>query len=33
MCDKKGRHIDEVDFDLIPQNKQDKSGGHDIKVK
>lgn len=30
---KKGRHIDEVDFDLRPNLKTDKTGKHDIKVK
>lgn len=33
MLDKDGKHIDEVDFNLKPQGKTDKTGGHNLNVK
>lgn len=30
---KNGKHIDEVNFNLEPMNKTDKSGGHNLDVK
>ncbi|MCR1809665.1 hypothetical protein [Sulfurospirillum sp. hDNRA2] len=31
--DKDGKHIDEVDFNLKPEGKTDKTGGHNLNVK
>ena len=31
-CNKKGRHIEEVDFELKQTKKGDRSGGHDLKT-
>ena len=33
VCDENGHHIDEYTYEGVPQNKQDKSGKHDIKLK
>ena len=33
MLDNDGKHIDEVDFNLKPQGKTDKTGGHNLNVK
>lgn len=33
VCDENGHHIDEYTYEGAPQNKQDKSRKHDIKLK